>query len=122
MQRISYCGQSCSKCPVYQATRENDHAQQVWLAMEYSSADYPIQPEEMRCHGCHSQQALAPVCERCEIRSCASNCVLISCAECQNYPCSIIERLVPIETDNRAELEARHAHLSAYRTRIREAA
>lgn len=120
MPKISYCGQVCIECPVYQATRENDHAQRIWLALEYSSADHHYQPEEMRCTGCHSSSTLAPMCKSCEIRECAIERVLISCAECQDYPCSIIERLVPIDTDNRAELECRRDYLCGYRSRIHE--
>ena len=121
MADISFCGQVCAECPVFQATRENDQGQRIWLALEYSSMDHQYQPWEMHCNGCHSQAiALAPMCKTCEIRDCAYGHVLISCAECENYPCSTIERLVPVETDNRVELDYRHQCIIRYRSREAE--
>ena len=121
MAEISFCGQVCAECPVYQATRENNLGQRIWLSLEYSSADHQYLPEEMRCEGCHSQAvALAPMCKVCEIRDCAFGRVFISCAECEQYPCAKIDRLVPVDTDNRAELELRHECLLTYKSRAAE--
>lgn len=120
MANISFCGQVCAECPVYQATRENDQGQRIWLALEYSSADHQYQPEEMRCNGCHSQSALAPMCKACEIHVCAFERVFISCAECEQYPCPTIERLVPVDTDNRVELDYRRDCLIRHRSRAHE--
>ncbi len=121
MAEISFCGQVCAECPVFQATRENNQAQGLWLALEYSSGDHLYQAEEMRCFGCHSHTAiLAPMCKSCEIRSCAYGRVFISCAECEHYPCATIERLVPVDTDNRSVLEYRHESILSYRSRAAE--
>ena len=121
MAEISFCGQVCAECPVYQSTRENDQGQRIWLSFEYSSPDHQYQPEDMHCTGCHSQAvALAPMCKACEIRDCAFGRVFISCAECEHYPCPAIERLVPVDTDNRAELEYRHECLISNRSRAAE--
>ncbi len=121
MAEISFCGQICAECPVYQVTRENDLGQRIWLALEYSSESHQYHPAEMHCQGCHSLFAnLAPMCKSCEIRNCALGRVLVSCAECVDYPCDIIERLVPVDTDNRAELEYRHDTLITHRCRSAE--
>lgn len=121
MAKISFCGQVCAECPVYQATHENDQGQRIWLALEYSSESHQYQPSEMQCQGCHSPYAkLAPMCKSCEIRNCAFGRVFISCAECEEYPCAIIERLVPVDTDNRAELECRRECLLNNRSKARE--
>jgi hypothetical protein len=121
MAKISYCGQVCAECPVYQATRDNDQGQRIWLALEYSSEDHQYQPEEMLCHDCHSQSAtMAPMCKTCDIRNCAFGRVFISCAECEQYPCPTVERLVPVDTDNRAELEYRREYLLNHRSRACE--
>lgn len=58
MAEISFCGQVCAECPVYQSTRENDQGQRLWLSFEYSSPDHQYQPEDMHCTGCHSQAEL----------------------------------------------------------------
>ena len=121
MDKISFCGQVCAECPIFQATRENDQSQRLWLALEYSSADHQFQPVEMICYGCHSQAvALAPMCKTCEIRDCAFGRVFISCAECEEFPCATIERMVPVDTDNRAELENRHHCLISSKSRAAE--
>jgi hypothetical protein len=121
MAKISYCGQVCAECPIYQATRENDQSQRIWLALEYSSKDHQYRPEEMCCHGCQSRSAaITPMCKECDIRNCALGRVFISCAECEQYPCPTVERLVPVDTDNRAELEYRREYLVSHRYRACE--
>lgn len=106
MAQWSFCGLNCEECPVYQATRNQDRAHQVWLAAEYSSESSWYSPSDMTCQGCHSQQRLeSKMCQACALRKCASSRVRQTCAECAEFPCSLIDRFVSIETDARAVLE-----------------
>lgn len=109
MPEYAFCGQICAECPVYHATIHNDQASQIWLAAEYASSDYALIPTDIHCTGCHKQGGnLSRMCASCQIRACAVKRVRSNCSECPQYPCSLIERFVPIETDNRAILESLH--------------
>jgi len=106
MLALAYCGTCCEECPVFQATQHRDEIHKRWLAAEYSSEELCFSTRDMTCHGCHSQQRLeSRMCQGCPIRACASSRKLNSCAECPDYPCLLIERFVPIETDARTQLE-----------------
>ena len=114
MAHWSFCGLNCEECPVYQATQKQDQAHQVWLAAEYSSESSWYAPAEMTCQGCHSQQRLeSKMCQECALRKCASNRVRLTCAECPDFPCSLIDRYVSIETDARCQLQLWHERLMA---------
>jgi len=111
MAELAFCGLDCNECPVFQATRADDQAQKVWLAMEYSAPSDCFHPSDMTCLGCHQQShPLSKMCRACEIRRCASQHVLNTCAECYEFPCVLIERFVPVETDNRNKLDEVNAN------------
>ena len=106
MFTLAYCGMRCEECPVFQATQRRDEVHKRWLAAEYSCETLCFSTRDMTCHGCHSQQRLeSHMCQGCKIRACASSKSINSCAECPEYPCLLIERFVPIETDARTQLE-----------------
>ncbi len=114
MAHWSFCGMNCEECPVYQATQKQDKAHQIWLAAEYSTESSWYSPSEMTCHGCHSEQRLeSKMCQTCALRSCAESRVRQTCAECPDFPCSLIERYVSIETDARSQLQLWHERLTA---------
>jgi hypothetical protein len=69
---------------------------------------------DMICFGCHSSQGFTShMCRTCAVRQCARDKVNHTCAECPDYPCTLIERYVPLETDSRNQLEFAHACLAA---------
>lgn len=108
MPELAYCGLNCEECPAYQATVASDTSHQNWLASEYSSPAQLYGPLDMVCFGCHSQRYVSRMCRACEVRRCAMAQVEHTCAECGRFPCQLIERYVPVETDNRNQLEYAH--------------
>jgi hypothetical protein len=106
MLSLAYCGLNCEECPVFQATRNRDEVHKRWLAAEYSSEQLCFSTRDMTCYGCHSQQRLeSRMCQGCQLRACASSRLVENCAHCRDFPCNLIERFVPIETDARTALE-----------------
>ena len=106
MLPMAYCGLNCEECPVLQATLNRDEAHKRWLAAEYSSPDQYYSTRDMTCHGCQSQaKPESRMCQACRVRACAAQRAVENCAHCPAYPCNLIERFVPIETDARGALE-----------------
>lgn len=64
----SYCGNYCGSCALY---------------LRSVSAD---DPSEVKCMGCKSDK-VAPHCQKCAIKNCASEKGLDSCGECDDFPC-----------------------------------
>ena len=63
-----YCGIYCGSCALYlQSVSAND-------------------PSEVKCMGCKSG-TVAPHCQKCPIKDCASKKGLDSCGECDDFPC-----------------------------------
>jgi len=110
----AYCGMNCAECPVFQATQKQDRAHQIWLAAEYSTESAWYAPSDMTCQGCHSQHRLeSKMCQACSLRACASGRVRQTCAECPDFPCSLIDRYVSVDTDARSQLQLWHERLNA---------
>ena len=110
MTVTAFCGLNCEECPAFQATANNSREHQTWLAAEYSSNDQVYSPMDMICFGCHSSQGFTShMCRTCAVRQCARDKVNHTCAECPDYPCTLIERYIPLETDSRNQLDFAHA-------------
>lgn len=67
---LSPCGLVCTDCPVYIATITNDGPKKEELSREWTSEDYSISPEDIRCYGCQTPdiERLFKLCQECEIR------------------------------------------------------
>ena len=110
MASLAFCGVHCEDCLLFQATESGDFAALAGYAVDLSLPGLPLCAEDLACRGCHSREGWhAKSCRECAIRSCAQQSVKISCAECRSFPCRSIQRLVPVETDSRNELEFAHA-------------
>jgi len=91
---LGYCGLDCQRCPVFVATVRDDHALRRETAEEWSRrfGEYlaarlgrrRLEPEEMRCGGCRSANRFVG-CSLCQIRTCAGERGLGSCARCGEY-------------------------------------
>jgi hypothetical protein len=106
---IAYCGLDCQTCPIHLATLEPDDSKRK--AMRVSIAHQCLEhyginlsPEDVSdCDGCRSGTGrLFSGCARCEIRSCAINRNLESCAFCDDYGCEKLRH--HFETDPTAEM------------------
>lgn len=90
--KSAYCGSDCRECPVYLASVGRDTAAQIRLADEYSTVACRFSKEDMYCLGCHSDTVSQKMCGECEIRICGAKKSYGSCAECSEFPCSILEK------------------------------
>lgn len=104
---LAYCGFNCQDCPVYQATTSQDEGLRAAILAQYQHANPHLTLEDLFCHGCKSNSAdNTHLCKTCEMRCCCRAKNLITCANCNDYPCAIIERALPLESAGRSRLDA----------------
>lgn len=87
---IAYCGLVCSDCPAYKATQADDDKLREETAKKWSEMFHAdIKPAYINCDGCPTDsKRLFGYCAQCEIRKCAREKGLESCAACAEYPCA----------------------------------
>jgi hypothetical protein len=96
---IAFCGVSCGVCPAYVATRagDADALEQVlveWQAYFHASN---LVVADILCDGCQARGGrLNGYCQYCAIRSCALERGVSTCAECDEYACAQLERLLSL--------------------------
>ncbi len=108
---ISYCGMVCSECEAYLATQDNDNDQRATVAEAWSKL-YGVQlvPKDINCDGC-----VAKNCrhighwQTCEIRRCAQERAVQSCADCADYACQKLSAFLDIVSGNKDRLDALRA-------------
>ena len=110
MDEIAYCGLQCDTCPIRVATIKNDDAMRAELLATYF-ADHPeVTLANINCEGCHALASVDNVfCGACEIRACAVTKGIVTCADCDEYPCDIMEKFFPADSDNRKLLDGLRA-------------
>ena len=89
---LAYCGLNCDECPVYLASISQNADEQVRLAKEYSTVTCKFSKADMYCLGCHSEVISEKMCGGCEIRKCGAEKSCKNCAECNDFPCPILEK------------------------------
>ena len=104
---IAYCGLDCDRCEAFIATQKNDDALRVKVAAEWAkSYNAPIKPEHINCTGCRSAGVKTYYCDQlCEIRKCASMKSISTCAECSDYPCSVLNQMLTMAPQAKATLD-----------------
>lgn len=112
MQRmLAYCGLACDTCPIHRATLEPDavkrRSMRAAIAREINDLyGMALGAEDIGdCDGCRMGGRLFAGCLECEIRRCAIERGVESCAFCSVYPCETLERHLAIEPGARARLE-----------------
>jgi hypothetical protein len=104
---IAKCGLVCSECPAYIATQKNDDALRAETAKKWSEmfkAD--IKPADINCDGCQSESArLFSYCQTCEIRKCAREKKVETCADCPEYSCEKLDAFLAQVPEARKVLE-----------------
>jgi len=95
MERIiGICGLNCLTCPVYIATQKNDDQERKKLAEQWSTDAFPLEPEDINCEGCLvEEEKLSKFAKSCEVRACALEKNLKTCAHCDEYPCEKLDKL-----------------------------
>lgn len=119
---IAYCGLDCGTCPIHLATVEQDRPAQQAMRLEIAytcSQQYGMDllPQDVTdCDGCRSQkERLFSGCAKCEIRRCALNRKLTSCAFCVVYACRRLLKHFKTDPEARTRLEAmRCSNVSRY--------
>ena len=97
---IAYCGLNCIECPAYIAYQTNDEALRKKTAKKWSTPDFPVSAEDIDCIGCKSTKPpIFKWCSRCEVRSCAIEHEVVTCAHCSDYSCEKIDKLMKMLGD-----------------------
>jgi hypothetical protein len=111
-ERAAYCGLLCEGCPIRWATLEEDAGQRakmreavVLLTRELYGME--IKPEDVTdCEGCRTETGnLFSSCLQCEIRKCARQKAVGSCALCGEYPCGNLTQFFEKDPDAKSRLE-----------------
>jgi hypothetical protein len=88
---VAPCGLYCGACPMYLATQDKDEQKIKDLEQQFSSRGSKVALTDLQCDGCIAGGRVAAFCRRCEIRECAGKKQDVTrCADCQEFPCSII--------------------------------
>jgi len=93
------CGLYCGVCGVYIAHRDGNVKLQERL-----SAVYGVEPGEIRCEGCLSDEVFV-LCKVCPVKRCVEEKGLEGCHECDDFPCGTIENL-PLDVGIRVMLRS----------------
>ncbi|OQX53235.1 MAG: hypothetical protein B5M53_07210 [Candidatus Cloacimonas sp. 4484_209] len=91
---IAFCGIICNECPAYIATKNNDDELKKKVANDWSSDEYPLEPQDVVCHGCLvTNQRMMKFCSECKVRECGLKKGVKNCAYCDEYPCEKLNAL-----------------------------
>lgn len=102
---IAYCGLLCNECPIFIATKKNDEKARVELAKMYSNDRCVFEPEDIHCLGCFQVDVKrSKMCSACEIRACGVGKGLKDCGYCEQFPCSIYNQYIPVDSPERVRL------------------
>lgn len=88
-EMISYCGLTCTQCPAYIATRDDNDELRKKTADGWSKEfKAEIKPEDINCDGCLVAEGRhIAYCGMCEIRKCGMERAVENCAHCADYAC-----------------------------------
>ncbi len=105
-----YCGIDCDTCPAYLATQKGDKEALVKIAADWSEMyGTEITPENIPCAGCFANSPEPTGCHaaECEIRACAIEKKVLTCAECPEFACDKLTEFFIYAPEAKVNLEAR---------------
>lgn len=93
---IGYCGITCSECPAYVATQNNDQQKREETALIWSKEfGQAIKPKDINCDGCLTKQGrLFQYCAVCNIRKCTQARQITNCAHCPEFACHELNHIL----------------------------
>jgi hypothetical protein len=97
MENIGACGDDCSFCLRYKATKSNNaddlnRVKEIWISLGWRTPD--IDAQELKCSGCCKENK----CAYPKLLECVLSKNLKNCGLCKDYPCILInEAFVKIE-------------------------
>lgn len=109
---MAYCGLLCDSCSIHLATLEQDESRQRAMRKaiagqirEHYGMD--VQPEDITdCDGCRADTGrIYSGCVNCEIKKCARQKHLESCAFCSDFACDRLKDLFTLDPDALSRLE-----------------
>ncbi len=105
---IAKCGLTCTDCEAYIATRNDDHQAKIRVAEKWKGlfgADFT--PEDVTCDGCQSETGRLSSYARggCEIRKCALDRKVATCAHCEDYACAPLTGFFKMAPEAKTALE-----------------
>ena len=105
---IGYCGLDCEQCETFIATKKDDDALRVKVAEKWAKLyNAPIKPEHINCTGCQSAGVKTYYCDQmCKPRKCAMRKSVRTCADCSDYPCSVLDEILRMAPQAKAKLDA----------------
>ncbi len=112
-ETTSFCGLECTECPACIATQAGDMQALEKLASDWSSQfGMQIAAENVMCDGCKSDTGrLSGYCTMCEVRSCAVDRAVVTCAHCDDYGCEKLLACPAYEGKGKELLEKIRAEL-----------
>ena len=86
-EMIAYCGLDSGECKAFKATQTRDNEWKRRIAQHWSGqGNAKFKPEDVDCHGCKSD-LISGFCQKlCQIRPCAIEKKVKTCAHCDDYP------------------------------------
>ncbi len=108
---IAFCGLDCATCPAFRAGERLTLDERRQVAEKWS-ADFGEQmtAEQIDCVGCtFTEGAMIPYCAVCETRLCALGKGYTTCADCPDYSCESLEKLLANTPEARVTLDALRA-------------
>jgi len=110
------CGLYCGACSVYRAGRD-ENPQIIEEIAQAIAKHLPVPVDELNfdnlnCDGCLGGGRISPHCRDCAIRLCAEQKPgVVHCAECNDFPCSIITDFNNDGLPHHAEVIENLAHM-----------
>jgi hypothetical protein len=104
---LAYCGIDCGACPAYVATQNDDDALRAETARKWTElykAERRV--EDVNCDGCPGDSGrLFVYCGACEVRRCAREKQVATCAVCPEYSCARLDEFCALMPTARELLE-----------------
>lgn len=104
---LAYCGIDCGACPAYVATQNDDDALRAETAGKWSEL-YQVERKlaDINCDGCPGDSGrLFVYCGACEVRRCAREKNIATCAVCPDYSCARLDAFYALMPTARKLLE-----------------
>ena len=114
---LAYCGLRCDTCPIHLATIEKDEERKFEMRVsivEQINRQYnkDLMPEDISdCDGCKAKGGrLFTGCLGCEIRNCALQRNIESCAYCDEFGCEKLQKHFCLDPESFSRLEELRAN------------
>jgi hypothetical protein len=106
-EMIAYCGIQCDKCDTFIATKHDDNTKRQEIASKWSKQfNSEFTPDQINCVGCKSEDGpLFFYCSSCEIKKCATQKGVLTCAHCEDFGCETLEQFLQLSPENKTMLE-----------------